>query len=306
MARIYMHLIMLLLYTRIETVNTTVSWTFKPDVIRIGETLYLVCTITDVDVIDDALIRQWTKGPELICYNGHPINRYKYKEVIKNGNQIELQINNVTDSDLRCKYQCRYSFETQTKGIHLSAFEYPPDNDTKASIHTNISDGSTAVQLHLKKVYPMPNCTIAGRESPVSFQIVKIHRHGMYYEVHMLYQFAKLTTCNEELEVTCQLIDQYRIPVTVNKVEMCKYIGDSRKDFTILIGVSSILVIVAIVIAFRMYILRDKQGKSNGYKVDDCSESCKVLITEKGILNGHSSCDSNSLENLEKKKAEKN
>lgn len=47
-------------------------------------------------------------------------------------------------------------------------------------------------------------------------------------------------------------------------------------------------------------------GKSNGYKVDDCSESCKVLITEKGILNGHSSCDSNSLENLEKKKAEKN
>lgn len=51
--------------------------------------------------------------------------------------------------------------------IYCLTISDPPDNDTKASIHTNISDGSTAVQLHLKKVYPMPNCTIAGRVSAI-------------------------------------------------------------------------------------------------------------------------------------------
>lgn len=279
------------MYKRQETVYANVSWTFKPDVIRIGETIYLICTVTDVDAIDVALIRQWTKGPDLICYNGHPINRYKYREVIKNGNQIELQINNVTDSDLRCKYQCRYSFETQTKRIHLSAFEYPPDNDTKATIHTNTSDGTIAIQLHLKKVYPMPNCTISGRDSLIPFNIVKTDRHGIYYEVHMLNELTNVPKCNYGLEVTCQLIDQYRIPVTVNKVEMCRTIGDASQYFTIFIGVSSILVIVAIAIAIALrksYLqgLRDKKGEDNGNEIEECSESCKVLISANDRCSG--------------------
>lgn len=47
-------------------------------------------------------------------------------------------------------------------------------------------------------------------------------------------------------------------------------------------------------------------GKGNSNEVEESSESCKVLITKNGIPYDHSSCDSNSREDLEKKKAEKN
>lgn len=101
-----------------------VSLIFRPEVIRLGETLSLICTVAGVNAINGGLIRQWTKGPELICYNGHPINPDKYNEILKNGNQFELQIYNVSESDLRCKYQCRYSFDTHTKGIQISKHNF--------------------------------------------------------------------------------------------------------------------------------------------------------------------------------------
>lgn len=96
------------------------SWTFKPEIIRIGETLSLLCTVDGIYSINGGLIRQWTKGSELICFNGHPINLDKYREIQQNGNIFELKIYNVTESDLQCKYQCRYGFDTQTKKLEIS------------------------------------------------------------------------------------------------------------------------------------------------------------------------------------------
>lgn len=98
--------------------------TFEPDVICIGETLFLICTVDDVDMIDQELVRQWTKGPDLICHNGHSIDPIKYRETVTKQNQFKLQIINVTESDLRCKYQCRYSFETQTKMMEISEHNF--------------------------------------------------------------------------------------------------------------------------------------------------------------------------------------
>lgn len=81
----------------------------------------LVCTVNGVENLNRSLTRQWSKGHELICYNGHPRDPLKYEEILINGNQFKLQINNVTDSDLNCKYQCRYSFKTETKKLGISS-----------------------------------------------------------------------------------------------------------------------------------------------------------------------------------------
>lgn len=81
----------------------------------------LVCTVNGVENLNRSLTRQWSKGNKLICYNGHPRDPMKYTEILLNGNQFKLQINNVTDSDLNCIYQCRYSFKTETKQLGISS-----------------------------------------------------------------------------------------------------------------------------------------------------------------------------------------
>lgn len=248
-----------MIYTSIITVVANVSLIFRPEVIRLGETLSLICTVAGVDTLNGGLIRQWTKGPELICYNGHPINPNKYTELLKNGNQFELQINNVTESDLRCKYQCRYSFDTQTKGIEISKhnFEYLPPNDTKALMQTNESDGSITIHLHLKKVYPMPNCTVAIEGLRIPFDIVKHHRHDIYYEVYMVYQANNSINCNDNLEVTCQLIDNHPIPV--DKEVMCQ-VKDELMTYTIIWICLSICLSLAVATFLLFCKLRNVHG----------------------------------------------
>lgn len=57
---------------------------------------------------------------------------------------------------------------------HYSSFKFninldSPANDTRATIFSNTSDGRFSIQLHLNKVYPIPNCTITLRVSdPIS------------------------------------------------------------------------------------------------------------------------------------------
>lgn len=86
------------------------------NIIHIGDTINLTCTVHGVKSIDNGVIRQWSKGLELVCYNGNPTNTWKYKEYIS-GNQFKLQIRNITEADLNSKYQCRYQFAIKTKTL---------------------------------------------------------------------------------------------------------------------------------------------------------------------------------------------
>ncbi|XP_052079785.1 uncharacterized protein LOC127717945 [Mytilus californianus] len=256
----------LLLLNMIETLNANVFWTFEPEVIRIGETLSLVCTVADVDIIDQGLIRQWTKGPELICYNGHPIDPIKYSEIVTNDNQFKLQINNVTESDLQCNYQCRYSFETQTKKIEISRhnFEYPPANETKAIIKSNVSDGSMTVDLHLKKVYPMPICNVTVGDSQMSLDIVKHHTNGIYYEVYMIKRLANSIKCNRDFEVSCQLIKNYSL--AVEHINPCKpeaFTDDSETGNELLVSLLTVFIVLIVVIGFLIFKKRLKRRDSD-------------------------------------------
>ncbi|XP_071148628.1 uncharacterized protein [Mytilus edulis] len=268
MARFNIQLSMMLLNI-IDTLNAKVILTFEPEIIRIGETLSLACTVGDVNIIDQGLIRQWTKGPELICYNGHPIDPLKYSEIVTKDNQFKLQINNVTDSDLQCNYQCRYSFETQTKKIEISRhnFEYPPANETKATIKSNASDESSTIHLHLKKVYPVPICTVTVGDSQMALDIVKHHTNGIYYEVYMIKRLANSMQCNGDFEVSCQLIKNYSI--AVENMHPCKpeaFTDDSEIENELLVSLLTcfmVLIVVIMVIGFLIFKKRLKRRDSD-------------------------------------------
>lgn len=97
-----------------------VTLNVQPEIIRINQNIIITCTVHGIDIINSNLTRQWSKGPELICYNGHPIDSIKYLEILTSGNQFKLQIKNITESDVNYKYQCRYGFDSQTKNIQAS------------------------------------------------------------------------------------------------------------------------------------------------------------------------------------------
>ncbi|VDI71939.1 Hypothetical predicted protein, partial [Mytilus galloprovincialis] len=106
-----------LLIFEISTVYTYVTLNFQPEIVRINQNISIECTVHGIDTINVKLTRQWSKGPDLICYNGHPIDSDKYTETLSYGNQFILHIRNVTESDVNCKYQCRYGFESNAKSI---------------------------------------------------------------------------------------------------------------------------------------------------------------------------------------------
>ncbi|CAC5400625.1 unnamed protein product [Mytilus coruscus] len=294
MANLYTHVITFVLCDIIEIVYANVSWTFKPEIIRIGETLSLLCTVDGIDSINGGLIRQWTKGSELICFNGHPINPDKYREIQQNGNQFELKIYNISESDLQCKYQCRYGFDTQTKKLEISEhnFENPPANDTRATVFTNTSDGMLSLQLHLNKVYPIPNCTITGRGTDIPFKIVKlIRRKDIYYKVYMRNALPNSTNCDDNLEVTCRFIIKYHIPV--EKTMMCEVKSETTTDKKILIGLLiSLIIIVAVVCMITWIMLKRRKSKERigNYNADE-KRSCDMTFTS-SKLDDDSLCNS--------------
>lgn len=84
------------------------------------EDINITCTVHGIQIINRKLTRQWSKGPDLICYNGHSIDSNKYTEISTTGNQFKLHIRNVSESDFNSKYQCRYGFEAHAENIRLT------------------------------------------------------------------------------------------------------------------------------------------------------------------------------------------
>ncbi|CAC5380198.1 unnamed protein product [Mytilus coruscus] len=186
----------------------------QPEIIRINQNINITCTVHGIDIINSNLTRQWSKGPDLICYNGHPIDSSKYTEVLTSGNQFKLQIKNISESDVNYKYQCRYGFEAQAKNIESSKdnFEYPPANEVRAIIHTNESVRLLTVNLHFKKIFPLPTCTAVIEGLSLPFNITSSKSFGNYYEVILRHQSIDKLHCNGEVVVKCKLIKEYIIP----------------------------------------------------------------------------------------------
>ncbi|CAC5412725.1 unnamed protein product [Mytilus coruscus] len=130
-------------------------------IIRIGETVVLTCTVHDAEVIDPGETRQWSKGSSLFFYNGRPTIPMKYMESLKR-NQFQLLIYNVTEADLNSEYECLYGFDTYSKTLNITEenFEYPPTANNTELEYNYARNGNLRVDLYMKKVFPLPNCTI--------------------------------------------------------------------------------------------------------------------------------------------------
>lgn len=229
-----------------------VTWEFEPDIIRLGGTMTLICTIDNLMTINKGLIRQWSKGSELICFNGHPIDSKKYIEIVTDGNQFKLQINNLTESDLNDKYKCRYSFETQTKDVNLSEinFEYPPTNETKAMIHTNALNRTLVIHLHLEKVFPMPNCTAIIEDKHLSFEVMESIRYDFFYDIQLEHRSAHILKCNQNVEVSCML--QLPYSIQSQRTESCQITDESITIKTVILIIS---IISGLYIVFSLVII---------------------------------------------------
>ncbi|VDI35563.1 Hypothetical predicted protein, partial [Mytilus galloprovincialis] len=227
---------------------------FQPEIIRINKNIDIICTVKGIANINRKLTRQWSKGPDLICYNGHPIDPFKYTEILTNGNQFKLQINNVSESDFNCKYQCRYGFEARAKSIQSSKnnFEYPPANEVRAIVHSNESDPLLTIYMHFKKIFPMPRCTVLIEGSSRSLNITSSKSFGNYYEVVLRHQYIDKLHCNEEVEVTCKLIKEYIIPTEDRRKCILKENPSNQIQVIILSTCIPVVLLVLLILFLRL------------------------------------------------------
>lgn len=256
----------------VSTVYAYVTLDFQPEILRINENIDIICTVKGIANINRKLTRQWSKGPDLICYNGHPIDPSKYTEILTYGNQFKLQIKNVSESDFNCKYQCRYGFEAQAKIIQSSKnnFEYPPVNEVRAIVHSNDSDPLLTIYLHFKKIFPMPRCTVLIGGSSRSFNTTSSKSFGNYYEVVLRHKSIDKLHCNEEVVVTCKLIKEYIIPTEDRRTCLLKGNPSEQRKVIILSTCIPILLLIILIsfliISFRKKIEKDTEKDSNKNK----------------------------------------
>lgn len=91
----------------------------ETEIIRIGETAVLACTVHGEEFISQDETRKWFKGSSLICYNGKPTNPLKYMESLYK-NKFKLLIYNITEADLNRDYLCLYSFDICSKTLSIT------------------------------------------------------------------------------------------------------------------------------------------------------------------------------------------
>ncbi|XP_071148151.1 uncharacterized protein [Mytilus edulis] len=269
----------------LSTVHTYVTLDFQPEILRINENINITCTVKGIDKINSKLTRQWSKGPDLICYNGHPIDPSKYTEILTHGNQFKLQIKNVSELDFNCKYQCRYGFEARAKSIQSSKnnFEYPPANEVRAIVHSNESDPLLTIYLHFKKIFPMPRCTVLIEGSSRSFNATSSKTFGHYYEVVLRHQSIDKLPCNEEVVVTCKLIKEYIIPTEDRRTCLLKGNPSKERKVKILSTCIPVLLLIilitVLIIYFRKKIKKDTEKDS--YKNKRYNETQKKNLQYK-------------------------
>ncbi|XP_076088701.1 uncharacterized protein LOC143059097 [Mytilus galloprovincialis] len=257
-----------------------VTWELRPGILRIGGTMTLTCTIQNVDTIDNNMPRQWSKGAELIAYNGHLDKPSKYTEILTPTNEFSLLIKNLTVSDVTAIYQCQYSFEACTKGLDIDSenFEYPPSDKTTHVLYNYTTEGSTFIQLHFTKVFPLPNCTIEIQNKQFNFEVDSVNNYTIYLEVNLIYTLGSEIECDLQPTIVCKLIGHY--PVHVEQFIQCKnYKEDSINLLVILLPLfCSFLLIVTVGCVVLYHKRRQTYHKEN---IDYHSTNTDEIIAER-------------------------
>lgn len=173
----------------------------------------LTCyTVHPLQNSKDCPVRQWSGGSDGrgLMYNGFSSNEEKYEEKANlSTSQFSLIIRNLNITDINVNYTCSCGFYASTHKLQLDEkrFQYLPDT-ANASI-TSYND-TLKTKIQIKKVYPLPTCSVFIGNRLVSKKVLLTHRKsGLFYSVSFEAEY-KLGNedCNKQPRVQCDLLKE--------------------------------------------------------------------------------------------------
>ncbi|XP_071178682.1 uncharacterized protein [Mytilus edulis] len=189
-----------------------VYWTMSSLPAIFGQNIVLTCHLEYILTNPkDCPVRQWSGGPKRIglVYNGYSSDYNKYEEDVNLGSmEFSLIIKKLAESDINVNYTCSCEFHSSTQNLSLdkNSFHYPP-----AGINYTFSVGNGCLQVlfELKKVYPVPDCSLYLGKNLISESIhLTIKQNGQVYNVmnNSTYTMNE-HECNEQPVLKCSFYD---------------------------------------------------------------------------------------------------
>ncbi|XP_076108507.1 uncharacterized protein LOC143076567 [Mytilus galloprovincialis] len=190
-----------------------------------GRDVMLTCyTFLPLKNSKDCPVRQWSGGTNGrgLMYNGVSVNDEKYEEKVNLlSSQFSLIIKNFSITDINVNYTCSCGFYASTHTLNLDGkhFQYLPDA-ANASI-TSYND-TLKIKMQIRKVYPLPNCSVYIGNRVVSKQVQLTHRKsGLFYSVNFVKEYKLVDEdCNKKPRIQCAL-KTYQIKFEGHNTSSC-------------------------------------------------------------------------------------
>lgn len=217
--------VLIVLNIQIDYTHSSVSWNMTTYPAIFGRDIMLTCyTFHPLQNSKDCPVRQWSGGTDGrgLMYNGFSSNEEKYEEKVNLlSSQFSLIIKNFSITDINVNYTCSCGFFASTHQLQLDekCFQYLPDAANAAI--TSYND-TLKIKMQIRKVYPLPNCTVYVGNRVVSKQVRLTHRKsGLFYSVNFLKEYKLVDEdCNKKPRIQCDLLKE-QITFKGNKTHSC-------------------------------------------------------------------------------------
>ncbi|XP_071178107.1 uncharacterized protein [Mytilus edulis] len=193
--------------------SDNVTWEVKTKPILFGETLELLCKISEKGNECYGSFQQWygSKDDILLCQDGKCRNEEKYT-VHKNSNcSYSLLIHNLSIHDVDISYSCAFGLNEMKKGLMMKDYEFlklPRNRSVIPLVTTNNS--IVDVSLKMDDIYPVPKCTVKFKKNHerditnMSDISVNVTQDGIFYTYTMqIMQNVSQLECGSLLSVRC-------------------------------------------------------------------------------------------------------
>ncbi|XP_076088464.1 uncharacterized protein LOC143058873 [Mytilus galloprovincialis] len=225
-----------------------VFWRLGQDVIELGKSLTLQCTIFGMDYVLKDTSRQWTGEIDnrLFTFNGVSTCPSNYTEILEPPNSFKIYFNSTAMFNLNSPYSCRVGtmFDEKVLTVNESNFIYMPTARTTKWFESY--NGSYMLNFNIEKVYPKPTCRIIIGKSSFNFSMITEQKQleGFLYNVTFHYKLSKeVQYCRKNLSVRCIVSSWHNrlYNYTVGQLQQCqsgKKTHDSRQRTVTMITVA--------------------------------------------------------------------
>ncbi|CAC5356748.1 unnamed protein product [Mytilus coruscus] len=202
--------VLILLNIQIDYTHSSVSWNMTTYPAMFGQDVMLTCyTFHPLENSKDCPVRQWSGGTDGrgLMYNGFSSNEEKYEEKANLlSSQFSLIIRNFSITDINVNYTCSCGFYASTHKLQIDEkrFQYSPDT-ANASITSH--NDTLKIKMQIKKVYPLPNCTVYIGNRVVANKVrLNYRKSGLFYSVGFVAEYKlRIEDCNKQPRMQCKL-----------------------------------------------------------------------------------------------------